>query len=222
MSHIGYGAKDTMKIWGGGRSGLNVYAGVYMFNKTAGTGEGQLLNDGFIGGFCIDLSENVMGGSLDYDVLFPEDAPRPTAFLDGPMGTLKGAYLAELWGRFFDPAWSTGDSFSYHQKKQAEAFTAAVWEIVYEDLPSSPAGWDVTTDDTFGKRGFRAENLDYQTANTWLHALDGTGPMAQLRALSYNGSQDFLVALPQMPIPEPSSLVAFIMMVLLYRAQKGV
>jgi hypothetical protein len=209
MSHVGYGAKDTMMIWGGGRSGLNVYAGVYMFNKTAGTGEGGLLGNDFIGGFCIDLPENIMGGSLDYDVLLTQDGPRPTTFLGGPMGQTKAAYLAELWSEFFDPAWSAGDSFSYQQRKEAEAFAAAVWEIVYEDLPSSPAGWNVTTDDTFGSRGFKAANLDYQLANSWLHSLDGTGPMANLRVLSYNGSQDFLVELPQVPIPEPSTLAIF-------------
>ena len=211
MSHVGYGAKDTMKIWGGGRSGLNVYAGVYMFNKTAGTGEGQLLNDSFIGGFCIDLAENVVGGSLAYDVLMPQDGPKPTTFLGGPMGQQKASYIAELWGRFFDPAWSTSSSYTLQQKRNAEAFAAAVWEIVYEDLPSSPAGWNVTTDGTSGKRGFKAVYLDYKQANSWLHSLDGTGPMANLRVLSYTGSQDFLVALPQVPIPEPAAL-AFIAM----------
>ena len=212
MSHVGYGAKDTMTIWGGGRSGLNVYAGVYMFDQTAGTGEGGLFGSDFIGGFCIDLPENIMGGSLDYDVLLPQDGPRPTIFLGDSMGQAKAAYLAELWGDFFDPAWSAGDSFSYQQRKEAEVFAAAVWEIVYEDLPSSSAGWDVTTDDTFGSRGFRAANLDYQLANSWLHSLDGAGPMANLRVLSYDGSQDFLVALPQMPIPEPSTLAIFAVM----------
>ena len=205
MSHIGYGAKDTMTIWGGGHSGLSVYAGVYMFNKIAGTGEGQLLDNDRIGGFCMDLSEYLASGSKTYDVLMPQDSPRPTTFLGGPMGQQKAAYLAELWGRFFDPAWAAGDSFSSQQKSDAEAFAAAVWEIIYEDLPASSSGWDVTTDGTGGSRGFKATNLNYQTANSWLHALDGTGPVAQLRALSYSGYQDFIVV-----IPEPAT-VAFMM-----------
>jgi hypothetical protein len=221
MSHVGYGAKGTMTIWGGGENGLNVYAGVYIFNKTAGTGEGQLLNNGFIGGFCMDLAESVVGGSLNYDVLLPQDGPRPTTFLDGPMGQGKAAYLAELWSEYFDPAWAAGGSYTYQQKKGAEAFAVAVWEIVYEDLPSSSAGWDVTIDGTSGSKGFRAQNLDYQTANTWLHALDGRVPMVELRTLSYNGSQDFLVALPQMPIPEPSTLAIFAVTGLLFGRRRS-
>lgn len=204
MSHTGYGAKDTMKIWGGGHSGLSVYAGVYMFSKTAGTGEGLLLDNGPVSGFCMDLSEYLASGSKTYDVIAVEDGPKPETFLGGPVGQQKAAYLAELWGRFFDPAWSAGGAYTSQQKSDAEAFAAAVWEIIYEDLPASSAGWDVTADGTVGSKGFRAKNLDYQTANSWLHALDGTGPVAQLRTLSYCGAQDFLVV-----IPEPAT-VAFV------------
>jgi hypothetical protein len=207
MSNTGYGAKDTMTIWGGGHSGLNVYAGVYMFDKTAGTDQGGLLNNGTIGGFCMDLSEYLGSSSLNYDVLMLEDGPRPTTFLGGPMGQQKAAFLAELWGRFYNPVWATGGTYTSQQKSDAEAFAAAVWEIVYEDLPASSSGWNVMIDGTDGSRGFRAANLDYQTANNWLRALDGTGPMAQLRSLSRIGSQDFLVAI-QDPgaIPEPATI----------------
>ena len=207
MSPSGYGAKDTMTIWGGGWSGLNVYAGVYMFNKTAGTGQGEYLDNGYIGGFYMDLSKYVTHSSLTYDVIMPQDGPRPTTFLGTAMGQTKADYISELWGRFYDPAWSAGSSYTYQQNKDAEAFAAAVWEIIYEDLPTSSAGWDVTADGTFGSRGFKAANLNYQTANNWLHALDGAGPMADLRALSYVGARDFLVAV-QDPgvIPEPSSI----------------
>lgn len=202
MSYSGFGARDTMKIWGGGRSGLNAYVGLFMFNKTAGTGEGQYLNNGTIGGFCMDLSEYAAGGSLTYDVIKLQDGPKPTTFLGGPMGQAKAAYLAELWGRFFDPSWAAGGRYTAQQNRQAAAFAAAVWEIIYEDLPASPLGWDVTTDGTGGQRGFRAENLDYQAANNWLYALNGTGHMAQLRALSYSGYQDFVVA-----VPEPATVI---------------
>lgn len=199
MSYTGTGASDVMKIWGGGRSGLNVYAGLYMFNKTAGTGEGQYLDNGSIGGFSMDLSEYIAGGSITYDVIKLQDGPRPTTFLGEPMGQAKAAYLAGLWGRFFDPAWAAGRSYTAQQNSRAETFAAAVWGIIYEDLPASPLNWDVMTDSTVGSRGFRATNLDYQTADNWLHTLNGTGPMAQL-----SGSQDFIV-----PVPEPASLAIF-------------
>jgi len=212
MSLSGYGANDTMTIWGGGWNGLNVSAGQFIFNKTAGTDQGQYLDNGLIGGFCMDLSEYLTPGSLTYDVLKVQDGPRPTVFLGGSMGQAKADYLAELWGRFYNPAWAAGGSYTSQQKGEAEAFAASVWEIIYEDLPTSSAGWDITRDGTGGNRGFKAANLDYQKANNWLHALNGTGPMADLRSLSYLGSQDFLVAV-QDPgvIPEPATLafVAF-------------
>jgi hypothetical protein len=205
MSSSGYSAKDTMTIWGGGHDGLNVYAGVYMFNKTAGTGQGQNLANGYIGGFCMDLSEYIASGSVNYDVIMPQDGPRPTTFLGSTMGEVKASYLSELWGRYYDTAWAAGGSYTSQQNSNAEAFAAAVWEIVYEDLPTSSAGWDVTTDGTGGNRGFKAENLDYLTANNWLHSLNGTGPMADLRSLSYIGSQDMLVAMPS--VPEPATII---------------
>ncbi len=204
MNSAGYGAKDTMTIWGGGWSGLSVYAGVLMFDKTAGTGQGEFLDNGYIGGFCMDLSEYVAKGSFTYDVIMLEDGPRPTTFLGASMGQAKADYISELWGRFFDPAWSAGGTYTSQQNREAEAFAAAIWEIIYEDLPSSSAGWNVAVDGTGGSGGFKATNLDYQLANSWLSALNGTGPMADLRALSALGAQDFIVQ-----IPEPAT-VAFL------------
>jgi hypothetical protein len=205
MSSSGFGAKDTMTIWGGGLNGVDVYAGVYMFNKTAGTGQGQNLANGYIGGFCMDLSQEILSGSNSYDVIMPQDGPRPTTFLGSTMGAQKAAYLSELWGRYYDTAWSVVGNYTSQQNSNAEAFAAAVWEIVYEDLPTSSANWDVTKDSTGGSRGFKAENLDYLTANNWLHSLNGTGPMADLRSLSNTYSQDMLVAIPP-SVPEPATV----------------
>ncbi len=118
------------------------------------------------------------------------------------MGVTKAKYIEELWGRYFDPAWVGSGSFTSYQNSQAEAFAAAVWEIVHEDLPSSSLGWDVTLDGTLGDGGFRAQYLDAYTANTWLHSLDGTGPAANLRVFSYNGQQDYIAE-----VPEPATIV---------------
>ena len=41
-----YGAGGAVKIWGGGHDGLYGYGGVYMIDKTNGTGEGNLWSDG--------------------------------------------------------------------------------------------------------------------------------------------------------------------------------
>jgi len=214
MEHDGFGAKGVITIWGGGHSGLSVYGGAYMFEKTGGAGEGELWPDGPIGGFCMDLAQWLGSSSLTYEVLKPEEGPRPTTFLGGPMGEDKADYLRELWGRFFDPSWVGGGSFTSEQNNQAEAFAAAVWEIIYEDLPASASAWDVSSDGSAGDLGFRATNLDSATANAWLHALDGTGPKANLRGLSNNCKQDFLVEVPE---PATVALLGLGTLILFYR-----
>jgi hypothetical protein len=205
MSSSGFGANSIMKIWGGGLNGVDVYAGIYMFNKTAGTGQGQNLANGYIGGLCMDLSEEVLSGSHTYDVIMPQDGPIPTTFLGSSMGAVKADYLDELWSKHYDPAWATAGNHTEQQNSNAEAFAAAVWEIIYEDLPSTPAGWDVTKDGSSGNKGFKAENLDFATANSWLHSLTGTEVTANLMSLSYVGSQDMLVSMPTL-IPEPATV----------------
>jgi len=161
MTYIGIGAKSAMNIWGGGLTGLNVYAGPFMFNKTASTGTGNLIENSVIGGFYIDLSEYLASGSKTYEVLDVSAWPKTTTFLGGGMGQAKANYLSELWGRYFDSAWMAGGTYTVAQNTHAEAVAASVWEIIYEDLPASSAGWDVTIDDTAGNKGFKATNLDY-------------------------------------------------------------
>ncbi|MCD4831569.1 MAG: PEP-CTERM sorting domain-containing protein [Anaerohalosphaeraceae bacterium] len=208
MDRVGYGAKDTMQIWGGGHNGLNVYGGVFMFNKTADTGDGSYFDNGLLGGFCMDLSQYAANDSQTYEMISPEQGPRPTDFLGGPMGSVKANYLSELWARYYDPTWAAGGSYSAQQNQDAGAFAASVWEIIYED---SSANWDVTTDGTSGELGFKATGLNHQTANDWLASLNGTGPMANLFALSHDCKQDFLVV-----VPEPATVallsVGFLML----------
>lgn len=200
--HTDFGARDTLTVWGGGLEEVNVYAGVYMLDKTDGSGEGNLWPDGLIGAFCTELSEAAPESTFTYDVIAPKYGPAPTSFLEGPMGAAKADYISELWGRFYDPSWVGGGSFDSQQNGAAGAFAAAIWEIVYEDLPAAPSNWDVTTDGTLGDRGFRCENAATAIANSWLHALDGTGPKADLRVFSYDGAQDYIAQ-----VPEPASIV---------------
>jgi len=199
--HTDFGANDVLRIWGGGQEGLDVYGGVYMLDKTNGTGEGNIWPDGLIGALCTELTEMAPTSTLTYDVIMLENGPVPTSFLSGPMGAAKADYIRELWGRFYDPSWVGNGQFSSQQNGAAGAFAAAIWEIVYEKLPTSPLKWDVTADGTAGDRGFRCENIDASIANCWLHALDGTGPKADLRLFSYGGSQDYIAE-----VPEPASI----------------
>ncbi|MFA6176802.1 MAG: hypothetical protein WC765_09520 [Phycisphaerae bacterium] len=215
MTSTGYGAKDAITFWGGGHSGLTVYAGLFMFNKTGSTGTGNLIDNGTIGGFCMDLSEYLASGPKTYEVLDVSAGPVPTTFLGGGMGQAKADYLSELWGRYFDSSWMAGGTYTAAQNAQAEVFQAAIWEIIYEDMPTTSAGWDVTIDSTAGNKGFRATNLDYTLANSWLGSLTGNYQGANLTALSYCGSQDVLVA-----IPEPAT-VAFLSIGLLLAVSRG-
>jgi hypothetical protein len=197
--HDGFGAYSIAKIWGGGNSGLNVYAGVYMLDKTAGTGEGTIWPNGLIPSFCIELHQVAPEYTNTYEVEKPKDVYN--SFIDAYIGTTKANYLRELWGRFYDPAWANGGSHTTQQNNNAEAFAAAVWEIIYENLPTTPAGWDVTADGTSGPKGFRCENIDSSKANLYLHSLNGCGPMADLRAFVNGCKQDYIVQ-----VPEPATI----------------
>jgi hypothetical protein len=113
------------------------------------------------------------------------------------MGTTKANYIRELWGRHFDPAWTTGAN-----KKLAEAFGASLWEIIYETDPV----WDVTKGP-----GFRATGIEQATtANAWLHELNGDTAyfVNNLAATSSPYGQDYLIQIPKSTIvPEPMTVI---------------
>jgi hypothetical protein len=199
--HNGFGANDVVTIWGGSQNGLDVYAGVYMLDKTNGYSDGKLWPNGQVAAFCTELREMAPETTLTYDVIQLEQGPEPTTFLGGGMGTVKANYVRELWARFYNSDWASGGEYTYQQNSKAAAFAAAIWEIVHEDLPTSSLGWDVTVDGTPGDRGFRVEGVDMCLANSWLHALTGNGPKADLRVFSYNGAQDYIVE-----VPEPATI----------------
>jgi len=217
--HSGYGAYDEngLKVWGGGHYGTWVYGGVYMLDKTDGTGEGNIWPNDSLGSFCIELHEFAPDETLTYDVVVLEDVEN--SFLGETIGNVKADYLRELWGRFYDSAWVGDGPFCDAQERDAEAFAAAVWEIIYEDLPQSPLGWDVTVDGTPCSNGFCARHVDAGTANSWLHALDGTGPKADLRAFARDGAQDYIVEVPE---PATVALLGFGAVVSLLRRRRPV
>jgi hypothetical protein len=195
IEHGGYGAYSTTTFWAAGYSGDDVMAGVYLLNKTNSTGIGDIWHNGLVPGFCMEIEEPHPTTTLTYDVIMPDNVYN--SYLGETLGTVKANYLRELWARYYDPAWATVGPHT-----PAEAFAAAIWEIVYEKLPASPAGWNVTTDGTFGPGGFMATNLDAATANKWLHELTGSGPKADLLAFVNHGGQDYLVA-----VPEPATII---------------
>lgn len=203
LLYSGIGARDAVNVWGGTAQGTSLYAGTYMFQKIGGYNEGKLWNNyDVLGTFSLELNEQLAGNPITtYDVIMPADGPRPTTFLGGGIGLTKQKYLQELWGRYYDPSWSS----VYNTNKQnttAAAFSLAIWEIVYEDFSGNPMDWDVMVDGTPGAGGFATDYAYASVANDWLHSLDGTGPRADLRVFSIDGKQDFLVA-----VPEPMTII---------------
>lgn len=194
----GFGASDALSVWGGGSYGDGVEAGVYTLSKVSDSGIGSTWHNGPVAGFCVELNEAASTQTLRYAVGMPDDMI--VSYTGSTLGTTKSNYLRELWARYYDPAWVQSVPGT-HYGREAAAFAAAVWEIVYEDVPTSSARWDVTADGTSGLGGFLAQNVDAATANRWLQSLDGYGPKADLRVFMNAGAQNYLVA-----VPEPATL----------------
>jgi hypothetical protein len=190
----GLGANELISVWGGGVDGSvdSVYAGLYNLEKTYGTGEGKLWSNGPIGAFCAELGEPAPETTTKYNVISLGEA----------FGTEKAGYISELWGRYYDPSWAGDGQFTWLQDSKAAAFATALWEIIYEDLPTSSLKWDVKVDGTWGDGGFYTDFGGAALANNLLHSLDGTGPMADLRVFSCAGSQDYIAM-----VPEPTTIL---------------
>jgi hypothetical protein len=178
----GNGLSSTGQLWSpalGGESGGNFYTGLYSWTNAGGTGLGTSVPNW---GFCIELPQSPINGWQN--VLTLDEAPMPAQF-GTPMGAFKADRISELWGRHFDPTWATSAG-----NPMAQAFGAAIWEIVYETDPV----WDVTSG-----AGFSAAIALPGLANSWLAELDGTGPRAFVYATSTLDGQDFVV-------PEPATI----------------
>ena len=189
------GASQAIDIYGAGYSGQEIYAGVYMLTKSAGSGVSEIWDNGDnIAGFCIEAEEPYPNTVTHYDLVTTESAT--VTVLSEAVGTGKAALLSELWGRYYDSSWQDG-SYATTENNAASAFAAAVWEIIYEDMPSSSADYDVSIDNTIGLGGFASTTVDEVLANSWLQSLDGTGSMESLLVFTADGSQNYLVAVPE-------------------------
>jgi hypothetical protein len=183
IQNHGNGLSDQGQLWGGGLGGGTYFTGVYSWTNAGGTGLGTLVPNW---GFCIELPQSPYTGWQN--VIPLNEAPLPPLY-GTPMGVAKANYIRELWGRNFDPSWATGAS-----TQMAEAFSAAIWEIVYET-----DAWDVTSG-----AGFHATGIEqYATANTWLSQLNGnTAYFApNLVATCTIDGQDYVVQ-----VPEPATI----------------
>jgi hypothetical protein len=180
---------DQGQLWGAGLTGGSYYTGVYSWTNAGFTGAGVDVPNW---GFCIELPQGPFTGWQN--VISLDAAPVPPEY-GTPMGMTKANYIRELWGRDFNPAWTTGAD-----TQMAEAFSACIWEIVYETDTDPITGkviWDVTSGS-----GFYATGIEQAaTANLWLSQLDGdTAYFANnLVATSSLDGQDYVV-------PEPATI----------------
>ena len=192
IKKVGNFTDGAITIWGGGLNGITGYGGFYLVDKTAGTGLGESIPNGRLNVFCIELSQLPSSYLRTYDVVAPTSAPVPAPY--GKITAAKLEYLSELWGRFYTTASASG--------ALAEAMSAAVWEIIYEDYQADASNYDVTVWNGTAN-SFKCAGADTATANYWLSLLDGTGPKANLLAMTNLCYQDFLT------IPEPATMMMF-------------
>jgi hypothetical protein len=172
------------QLWGGSLTGGSYYTGVYSWTNEQSmnpTGLGQHVPNW---GFCVELTQGTIDGWTN--VINVEDAPLPPNATYGiPMGITKANYIRELWGRNFNSSWSTGGNTD-----GAQAFGAAIWEIVFETGP-----WDVTSGTVYGSYSSAVGTL----ANQWLSQLTGNSAYfaSNLCVISTDAGQDFLVQVPE-------------------------
>ena len=163
-----------------------IVAGYYKHDITAATGSGVYIADPLMG-FCIDMLQSPPSTDTTFDVVALTEAPDPT-FIGSTITAEKADLLRELWGRHYSPTMTN---------QQAGEFQLAVWEIVFE----TSGTYDISNG------SLRSNSLNTGT-NALLTSLDGTGPMANLVALTNPQYQDMLAELA-VPAPEAIGLTSF-------------
>jgi hypothetical protein len=158
-----------------------IVAGYYKYDLSAATGSGLYVSDPVLS-FCIDLLQSPISAATTYDVVPLTEAPTPT-FIGTPITAVKASLLRELWGRHYSPT-MTG--------QQAAEFQLAVWEIVFE----TSGVYNIAA-------GSLRSNEFNSGTNTLLNSLDGTGPMANLVALTHPQYQDIVT---QIAVPAPGAV----------------
>ncbi len=148
--------------------------------------------------FCIQLNQGISNGSTynDFSTIALASAPVPGT----AMGSSKALLISELWGRFYSGL-STSTKYA--------AFQVAIWEIVNDTGLSLTGGT------------FRAASSTVRTqAQTYLSALNGTGPLASLYAVSSPTAQDFVAPAPAIPAPGAVGLGAVAMTLVARRRRR--
>jgi len=178
----------------------NVYVGEYKFAFDADQSSAEaraLLDDPFYA-WCIDVDQNAPTDWATYEIKDLEEAPHNSwGVMDGSRADL----IRELFGRF---------RTDINTDAEGEAFSAALWEIVYE----RDASFDLDSGTLI------MNGLDWGAgaiAEDWLSQLDGTESLFDndVFALVNDTYQDFALTSPgyggRPPIPEPVTVVSLLL-----------
>ena len=186
----------------------SVYAGAYTFETDLTrprTGRGLNLSATF-GGFCVDLTQWARAQYELYDIVPLAEAPRTTLQGAEPMGDTRAKLLENLWYLHYKSAWVDGGPYTADQKREAEAFAAAVWEIAFEE------GDDLNIlTGTMVASGIE----DGELANDWLENLNADGLKSSLYGVVHDTYQDYVILIPvedtDEVIPEPITMAGMLM-----------
>ena len=186
LKYAGMDKSRNVKVSNNGRTS-NVSAGLMKYGIKD---DGQYSTEK---GFCIDFNQHAKNSYRDYEAMNLDATPVP----GNGMGTEKAGLISKMWASSFDLVDISRDN--------AAAFQVAVWEIINDsDYSLSNANGD------FYLKGYTTiANI----ANTMIQtALNYTGPMTNLVALSNNCYQDYIVEgspLPPTPasVPTPGALL---------------
>jgi hypothetical protein len=187
-------ANQTNALLNIGRFNMTQTGGTSLLDFLGASAPGDFL------AFCIEPQQTItLGVSITYNVVPLAQGANNI----GGIGATKAMQISELFGRFapmggYDPTFTS---------IYAAALQVSIWEIVRE-APTNML--DLATGNiSFGQS---SNSAVFAQAQTFLNALDGTGPMARgLRVLQNgemgnvnNGTQDLLVFTME-PIPEPQT-----------------
>jgi hypothetical protein len=160
-------------------NGVKDYADAGVSNWTrSATNPGTPTPGGKFGTFCLEPDQEFPSGTkVAYTVIDLDSDPA-----SGPMGATKANAIRELWGRFRSTIGTDG--------AKAAAFQIAVWEIVTDSGRNLSSG-------IFRAGTANASEIAIKNqAQSWLNQINGTGPKANLLALSSPTDQDQVFEIP--------------------------
>ncbi|MCC6321392.1 MAG: PEP-CTERM sorting domain-containing protein [Phycisphaerales bacterium] len=192
---INPGINFRWSVSGSGFGGNPDPSGYFNWTRTGGDYPGL---QGNFTTFCLELTQSInFNQTYSFKVVDPAVAPGvsgPNGETQ-PLGALGKARMRELFGRFFNGL-NTGSAID------GAAFQFAVWGIVYDAnlVLNEPADTYILRDSAglfpFAGGSDPAFNAAFAQAQTFLSQIDGTGPLADLIALTNPNDQDQIIPAP--------------------------